>query len=121
MSGLRTATFNVIATATLAAEIASGGLGQFISTGLEVNDSVEIVCGAILVVGPRPGRRGRARRACSAPPSPPRSVSTAAPVAPSTHWRILTCDCLRPTGLTAPPSSASPACRVALTAGRVQQ
>jgi len=50
LSGLRTATFNVIATATLAAEIASGGLGQFISTGLEVNDSVEIVCGAILVV-----------------------------------------------------------------------
>jgi len=50
MAGIRTATFNVIATATLAAEIASGGLGQFISTGLEVNDSVEIVCGAILVV-----------------------------------------------------------------------
>jgi len=50
MAGLRTATFNVIATATLAAEIASGGLGQFISTGLEVNDSVEIVCGAMLVV-----------------------------------------------------------------------
>ncbi|MFI5040502.1 MAG: ABC transporter permease [Acidimicrobiales bacterium] len=50
MAGLRTATFNVIATATLAAEIASGGLGQFISTGLEVNDSVEIVCGALLVV-----------------------------------------------------------------------
>jgi osmoprotectant transport system permease protein len=50
MAGVRTATFNVIATATLAAEIASGGLGQFISTGLEVNDSVEIVCGAILVV-----------------------------------------------------------------------
>jgi len=50
LGGLRTATFNVIATATLAAEIASGGLGQFISTGLEVNDSVEIVCGALLVV-----------------------------------------------------------------------
>jgi osmoprotectant transport system permease protein len=50
MAGLRTATFNVIATATLAAEIASGGLGQFISTGLEVNDNVEIVCGALLVV-----------------------------------------------------------------------
>jgi len=50
LAGVRTATFNVIATATLAAEIASGGLGQFISTGLEVNDSVEIVCGAILVV-----------------------------------------------------------------------
>ncbi len=50
MAGLRTATFNVIATATLAAEIASGGLGQFISTGLEVNDNVEIICGALLVV-----------------------------------------------------------------------
>jgi osmoprotectant transport system permease protein len=50
MAGLRTATFNVIATATLAAEIAAGGLGQFISTGLEVNDNVEIVCGALLVV-----------------------------------------------------------------------
>jgi osmoprotectant transport system permease protein len=40
----------VIATATLAAIVASGGLGQFITEGIEVRDNVELVCGSLLVV-----------------------------------------------------------------------
>jgi osmoprotectant transport system permease protein len=41
----------VIATTTLAAEVASGGLGQFITQGLAVRDDVQVVCGSLLVVG----------------------------------------------------------------------
>lgn len=51
MAGIRTATFQVIATATLAAVVASGGLGQFITVGIEVRDNVELVCGSLMVVG----------------------------------------------------------------------
>jgi osmoprotectant transport system permease protein len=50
MAGVRTATFQVIATATLAAVVASGGLGQFITVGIEVRDNVELVCGSLMVV-----------------------------------------------------------------------
>lgn len=51
LAGIRTAAFQIIATATLAAIVASGGLGQFITEGIEVRDNVELVCGSILVVG----------------------------------------------------------------------
>jgi osmoprotectant transport system permease protein len=51
LAGLRTAAFQVIATTTLAAEVASGGLGQFITQGLAVRDNVQVVCGSLLVVG----------------------------------------------------------------------
>jgi osmoprotectant transport system permease protein len=51
LAGLRTASFQVIATATLAAEVASGGLGQYITQGLAVRDDVQVVCGSLLVVG----------------------------------------------------------------------
>lgn len=51
IAGIRTATFQVIATATLAAIVASGGLGQFITEGIELRDNVELVCGSLLVVG----------------------------------------------------------------------
>lgn len=51
LAGLRTAAFQVIATTTLAAEVASGGLGQFITQGLAVRDDVQVVCGSLLVVG----------------------------------------------------------------------
>jgi osmoprotectant transport system permease protein len=51
LAGLRTASFQVIATATLAAEVASGGLGQYITQGLAVRDNVQVVCGSLLVVG----------------------------------------------------------------------
>jgi osmoprotectant transport system permease protein len=51
LAGVRTASFQVIATATLAAVVASGGLGQYITQGLAVRDDVQVVCGSILVVG----------------------------------------------------------------------
>ena len=51
LAGVRTASFQVIATATLAAEVASGGLGQYITQGLAVRDDVQVVCGSLLVVG----------------------------------------------------------------------
>jgi len=50
LTGLRTAAFQVVATATLAALVASGGLGRFIIDGLAVRDNVEVVCGSLLVV-----------------------------------------------------------------------
>jgi osmoprotectant transport system permease protein len=50
LAGLRTATFQVVATATLAAVVASGGLGRYIVDGLAVRDNVEVVCGSLLVV-----------------------------------------------------------------------
>ncbi|MHB8463834.1 MAG: ABC transporter permease [Acidimicrobiales bacterium] len=51
LAGARTAAFQIIATATLAAIVASGGLGQFITEGIEVRDNVELVCGSLLVIG----------------------------------------------------------------------
>lgn len=50
LAGLRTAAFQVIATTTLAAEVASGGLGQYITQGLAVRDDVQVLCGSLLVV-----------------------------------------------------------------------
>lgn len=47
--GLRTAFVQVIATATLAALVAGGGLGRYIIHGFAVRDFVEITGGAILV------------------------------------------------------------------------
>ena len=38
-------------TRTLAAIVASGGLGQFITEGIELRDNTELVCGSLLVVG----------------------------------------------------------------------
>jgi len=51
LAGVRTAAFQVVATATLAAVVAYGGLGRYIVDGLAVRDNVEVVCGSILVVG----------------------------------------------------------------------
>lgn len=50
LAGLRTASFQVVATATLAAVVASGGLGQFITEGIELRDNAELVGGSLLVV-----------------------------------------------------------------------
>lgn len=47
--GFRTAAVQVIATATLAALVAWGGLGRFIIDGFAVRDSVQITAGALLV------------------------------------------------------------------------
>jgi osmoprotectant transport system permease protein len=50
-AGLRVAAVQVIATATLGAIVASGGLGRYIVDGLALQDSERIVTGALLVAG----------------------------------------------------------------------
>jgi osmoprotectant transport system permease protein len=49
MSGLRLASVQVIATATLAALVGGGGLGRFITAGLGRQDNAQVVGGALLV------------------------------------------------------------------------
>jgi len=49
MAGIRTAALQVIATATLAALVAGGGLGRFIVDGNAQQDYPQAISGAILV------------------------------------------------------------------------
>lgn len=49
MAGIRTASVQIIATATLGALVAIGGLGTFITDGLAVSDTPSILTGALLV------------------------------------------------------------------------
>lgn len=49
VGGLRAATLQVIATVTLAAYVALGGLGQYIIKGIALRDYTEVLAGAILV------------------------------------------------------------------------
>jgi osmoprotectant transport system permease protein len=49
MAGIRTASVQIIATATLGALVAIGGLGTFITDGLAVSDTASILTGALLV------------------------------------------------------------------------
>lgn len=49
MAGIRTSGVQVVATATLAALVAGGGLGRFIIDGLALRDSVRVFAGALLV------------------------------------------------------------------------
>lgn len=49
VAGLRTASVNVIATATLAAIVAGGGLGRFIVDGLAQQDNAQAFAGAFFV------------------------------------------------------------------------
>lgn len=49
MAGIRTAAVQVVATATLAALVAWGGLGRFIVDGLAQRDFVQVFAGATLV------------------------------------------------------------------------
>jgi osmoprotectant transport system permease protein len=49
LSGFRSATLLVIATATIAASISLGGLGRYLIDGLSVSDYAEMAGGAILV------------------------------------------------------------------------
>jgi osmoprotectant transport system permease protein len=51
MAGVRTAAVQVVATATLAALIAGGGLGRYIVDGLATQDYVQTAAGAVLVAG----------------------------------------------------------------------
>jgi osmoprotectant transport system permease protein len=49
MAGVRTATVAVVATATLAAYVDSGGLGRYIVDGFSVNDNPKVFAGGLLV------------------------------------------------------------------------
>jgi len=49
MAGIRTSAVQVVATATLAALIAGGGLGRYVIDGLDQQDYPKLVAGAILV------------------------------------------------------------------------
>jgi osmoprotectant transport system permease protein len=49
MAGVRTATVAVVATATLAASVDSGGFGRYIVDGFAVNDKVKVFAGGLLV------------------------------------------------------------------------
>jgi osmoprotectant transport system permease protein len=51
VAGLRTATVQIIATATLAAWVGSGGLGRLIVDGFAVRNYPQVFAGAILVSG----------------------------------------------------------------------
>jgi osmoprotectant transport system permease protein len=92
LGGLRSASLQVIATATLAAYVGGGGLGRFLFAGLRTNDYPQMLAGSILVIalallseaffsilerlavpaGVRAGRRTRVRT------RPSRSRATAA-------------------------------------------
>lgn len=50
IGGLRSATLQVVATATLAAYIANFGLGRFLFAGLKTRDYAEMLGGSILVI-----------------------------------------------------------------------
>lgn len=80
IAGIRTAAVQVVATATLAALIAGGGLGRFIIDGNAQGDQPQVLAGAVLVaalaictelgfglleraVSPKTASRGRRRRA----------------------------------------------------------
>jgi osmoprotectant transport system permease protein len=84
VAGIRTAAVQVVATATLAALIAGGGLGRYIIDGFAQGDTPQVLAGAVLVavlaivtelglgllervVSPRTSSQGRRRR--SAEPS----------------------------------------------------
>lgn len=49
MAGVRTASVQVVATATIAAFVGAGGLGRFIIDGRAIFDNTEIFAGAVLV------------------------------------------------------------------------
>lgn len=50
LGGLRSASLQVIATATLAAYVGGGGLGRFLFAGLRTNDYPQMLAGSILVI-----------------------------------------------------------------------
>jgi osmoprotectant transport system permease protein len=50
IGGLRTASLQVIATATLADYVGGGGLGHFIFLGLKTNDYPQMLAGSIVVI-----------------------------------------------------------------------
>ncbi len=61
MAGIRISVLQVVATATLAAVVASGGLGRFIVDGIAVRDFPRVFAGALDGRHARPHDRSRAR------------------------------------------------------------
>ena len=51
LAGLRTAAVQVVATATLGALVASGGLGRYIIDGIALQEAPRLIVGALLVAG----------------------------------------------------------------------
>lgn len=51
MAGVRTSAVQVVATATIAAQLGFGGLGRFIIDGYSTRDYTEVLAGAVLVAG----------------------------------------------------------------------
>jgi osmoprotectant transport system permease protein len=49
MAGIRTSAVQVVATATIAAQVGAGGLGRLIIDGFAVQDNVQLLAGAVLV------------------------------------------------------------------------
>lgn len=49
LGGIRSATLQLVSTATIAAFVAFGGLGRYIIDGLSVRDFAEVLAGAMLV------------------------------------------------------------------------
>lgn len=49
LSGLRSAALQTVATATIAAHVALGGLGRFVMDGFAVRDFAEMLAGAVMV------------------------------------------------------------------------
>lgn len=95
LSGLRGATLQVVATATIAASVSLGGLGRFLLDGLAVRDYAQMAGGAILVAAlalvldgvlalvvrfaVSPGLSGRFRDAGTVTSTDPLEVSMLAP------------------------------------------
>lgn len=50
VGGIRSATLQVVATATVAAYVGTGGLGRFLIDGLAVRDTPQVIAGSILVI-----------------------------------------------------------------------
>jgi osmoprotectant transport system permease protein len=49
VAGIRTAHVLIVGTATLASFVGAGGLGDFITTGIKLQQNVTLIVGAILV------------------------------------------------------------------------
>jgi osmoprotectant transport system permease protein len=91
VGGLRSATLQVVATATIAAYVAQGGLGRYLIEGLRTQDYLRALIGAVLVaalalildgllaalqrlVVPRGVSRGATRTTAGTAKRPPRSL-----------------------------------------------
>ncbi|QQS01693.1 MAG: ABC transporter permease subunit [Austwickia sp.] len=99
LSGVRSATLQVIGTATIAAYISLGGLGAYLSEGLNIGDYPMVAGGALLVATlallldlalagltravVSPGLGGAARRSRRAVPEAPNSTASSDRTAPT--------------------------------------